>query len=39
MVRCGISLAPYELIVERIEPEADELLIVARPAASPRGGH
>jgi transposase len=29
----GITLAPCGLIIERIEPEADALVIVARPAA------
>ena len=29
----GISLAPCGLIIDRIEPEADALIIVARPAS------
>ena len=29
----GISLAPCGLIIERIEPEADALIIVARPTS------
>src|SRR5471030_2281544 len=39
----GITLAPCGLIIERIEPEADALVIVARPgldtAACPTCGH
>ena len=39
----GITLAPCGLIIERIEPDADALVIVARPtsgsAACPTCGH
>ena len=39
----GITLAPRGLTIERIEPDADALVIVARPtsafAACPMCGH